>query len=549
MRATSRKITAMQFPALLKVLLFCSLLSSSEGRILFVDLGGDDATAEADNPERPFGTLTNAFRALQNGDQMVIREGRYEIVPGFPTSYFPMPDYAPLRLENLTNVTITATGTAEIYGEGPGDFLMIQNCEDIRIEKLTFKGNRPNVPEDVHDPLFSTVLLRAFNNRLHFEECRFLDFGNHAISHLWGPKQSYNLVVTNCYFADGGDGEGVPFLNEDGAAISGIPSGSRIVNNRIERCFRGIEVEGAFYGKVTNVVIQGNVISDSHSLGIMLFATHPESQNRPDSYSDIHILDNTITNLYSHPDYSVRTQYGMMILGGSDLRIIGNRIENAPRGIGMLLSSSMMDLTRCLIMSNEVRNVAGRGIQVWQDVEQVKDVKLLGNRIYHAAEEGILLNGVSIECSENVVENSAKIGERGAIKLSNIGAGSYDALISDNIVRNDVINASYGIWIEAASNTVIYGNSFEKIRQDPIRDAGINTTFLAKIKAIEKTGSRASLLISGKPFAQYQLEISTDLGTWNAVRTNTCLETGLYPVDYIGEPGSNNEFFRVVPKN
>jgi hypothetical protein len=465
-----------------------------------------------------------------------------------------MPDYAELRLENLTNVTIAGVGVGEavIYGEGPGDFLMIQNSKDIRVKNLTFKGNRPNVPEDVADPLFSTVQLRGVNDGLVFDSCRFVEFGNHAISHLWGPKRSYNLVVTNCYFADGGDGDGVPILNEDGAAISGIPSGSRIVNNRIERCFRGIEVEGAFGEWVTNVVIEGNVISECHSVGIMVLATDPAGENRPERYSDIRILNNQITNSYPHPDYTVRTQYGMMICGGEEIQIIGNRIEGAPRGIGLWVGSPMMDLVSCQIISNEVRSVAGRGIQVWQfNTNSLSNIIVKQNRIIRAVEEGILLNGSGIECLDNVIENSASGGVRGAIKLENLNLGSSEVLIADNIVRNGSTNyASYGIWLAGgATNTLIYGNSFEAVKTEGIRDEGVNSTILGKIKEVEKRESVWSFMVSGKPRDAYRLEVSHDLQTWGVVQTNTCPEDGVFEMEYMADPprvSPKGTFFRVV---
>ena len=62
-------------------------------------------------------------------------------------------------------------------------------------------------------------------------------------------------------------------LDVDGAAVSGISSGSRIVNNVIERCLRGIEVDGIYDGTITNVIIEGNYITNCYSVGIMVFAT------------------------------------------------------------------------------------------------------------------------------------------------------------------------------------------------------------------------------------------------------------------------------------
>lgn len=519
-----------------------------QARTVFVSPGGDDSTAQPEDPERPFKTLTKAFQSLQNGDRLEIGAGQYQVTPGFPTSYFPMPDYAPMRLENVTNVVITGIGQVEIYGEGPGDFLMIQNCSNVRVENLTFKGNRPSIPDDVPEGLFSTVQLRGVNDGLHFEKCRFLHFGNHAISHLWGPKRSYNMVVTNCYFADGGDGETVA-LHEDGAAVSGISSGARIINNTIERCFRGVEVEGSFGEMITNVLIEGNVITDVHSVGIMLFATDPLGRNRPESYADIRVINNRISKLYSNPDYQPfpRMQTGIMLLGGVNLHVSGNRVEDAPLGVGIWIYSGQMGLTNVVITDNVVERVRGRGIQATQFAFGFENMIVDRNRVYGAGDEGILLNGRNIQCRENTVEDSAWDGQRGAIT---IGGNSVNAQVTDNIIRNSTSTyADYGIWLRGASDSTIYGNTFQSVAVAGIRDDGVNSVFLPKILSMRRTNSRVNFTFSGFPGREYRLEVAQDIGEWRLVSEFISGVTGAFDYEYAGDLSGLNqsqEFFRIV---
>lgn len=516
---------------------------------------GNDANAAPDDRTRPFKSMTAAFGSLLNGDRLEILEGHYTITPGYPTSYYPMPDYAPMRVDGLSNVVVAGVGEVEIYGEGPGDFLMIQNSSDIRVENLTFKGNRPSIPEGADDSLFSTIQLRGTNNRLHFENCRITSFGNHGISHLYSQKTSFNMVVTNCYSADGGDGN-YSFLGEDGAAISGISSGAKIVNNKIERCFRGIEVEGVFEQTITNVLIEGNIMTNCHSLGIMLFATDHWGLNQPQSYSDIRIINNRVSNMYVHPDSRPNHfMWGIWLLGGTKLLIAGNRIDNEklhPWQVGISVTSTQMAVDDVVITSNIVENVTLRGIQVYQDLtNELRNAIVKGNKVTVAGDEGILLNGKNIECSGNHIEDTAWQEQRASIVVYNHFLGSEGVTISDNVIRN--VNggySDYGIWLQGGpTNCMVYGNTFSNVPLGAIRDDGVNSAILPKIKSMEKGDAAVNLTLTGTPGTVYQLQASFDLSTWMLVRDLTCPSSGVFTSEYVANPSRfavRPTFFRVA---
>ena len=538
-------------------LIFCvglllSCLTADAGRTLYVSPTGDDASAAADDRTRPFKSMPAAFGSLRNGDRLEIQEGDYTITPGYPTTYFPLPDYAPMRVDSLTNVVIAGMGEVEIYGEGPGDFLMIQNSSAIRVENLTFKGNRPSIPEDVDNALFSTIQLRGTNNGLHFENCRITGFGDHGISHLWGPKTSFNMVVTNCYFADGGDGN-FSILGEDGAAISGISSSARIVNNTFERCFRGIEVEGVFDQTITNVLIEGNILTNCHSLGIMLFATDHWGLNLPNSYSDIRVLNNTISKMSVHPDSPPsHVLWGIWLLGGEKLQISGNRVEDIPKGVGISVTSSQMAVNDVVITSNVVEKVGLRGIQVYQLAQrELKNPIVSDNRVKVAGDEGILLNGRNIVCEGNHVEDTGWQGQKAAITVQNYDLGSDDVRIADNVIRNvNDYYSDYGIWLEGgATNCVVYGNTFANVPLGAIRDDGVDSALLPKIKELEKEDVAVSLTVTGTPGTVYKVEVSNDLSSWMLVRDLTCPSSGVFNAEYVASPSRfalRPTFFRVA---
>jgi hypothetical protein len=111
------------------------------------------------------------------------------------------------------------------------------------------------------------IMLYSQNEKLAFENCSFLDFGNHAISQLWGVKESTDVVIRNCFFADGGDR-----VRGDGAAVSGIGSRWLIESNRVERCLFGFEIEGQ-WGTNQNITIRKNTIVNPRGSGIVIFST------------------------------------------------------------------------------------------------------------------------------------------------------------------------------------------------------------------------------------------------------------------------------------
>lgn len=505
--------------------LACLLVEETGARTVYVSTAGDDWTAEAGNPKQPFASLTLACETLRNGDRLEIAQGIYEIVPGYPNQWYSLPDFAPLQLKNLTNVTIAGIGSVEIFGRGPGDFLMIEVCTNIRVENITFRGDRPKIPEG--GSLFSTVLLRAENEGLHFENCRFIAFGNHGISQLFGPKWSHNTVITNCYFADGGDGETEP-LGEDGAAISGISSGSLIANNYIERCYRGIEIEGAFGFPVTNITIRGNTVTNCHTFGIMLFGTGAEGHE----YSDITIVDNKILNMQNDPTVQPypRFGFGIWLTAGENVVVANNLVDGFDFGGGISVTSAFLPVRDIVVASNTVKNVALRGIQVYQQYSNsLENASIRGNRAVDCGDEGILVNGKGIECVGNIVEDCGYSGIWAGIQIANEHLGSSQVSLVDNSVRNTAQSiTAYGVGIEAgARDTFLIGNLFSSLASNAILDRGLNTKILPKIISIKDLDGMVSVTFTGRPSVRRNLQFSRDYQTWTTITNGVSSRDGI----------------------
>jgi hypothetical protein len=524
----------------------------TSGKTFYVAPDGEDETAQADNRLRPFKSLTKGVEALANGDTLEVAEGVYRVTPGYPSAPPGFADYAPMQLSGRTNLTIVGRGNVEIYGEGPGDFLLIENCSAIRIESIHFKGNRPGVPTATLPPgyswLYSTVLLRGFNDTLYFDGCRFTGFGNHAISHLYEGKRSYNMVVTNCYFADGGYGGG-EIIPEDGAAISGISSRSLIVNNVIERCFRGIEIEGAYQGSVvTNILIQGNVLRNCYTLGIMLFGTGSLETD----YADIKIRNNRVLDMQNHPDYP-RHSFGIWISAGLDVEITGNEVIGNRSGGGISMNSAALPVKRALVARNYVSNALTQGIVATQHGNNTFDsVVVEQNKVVLTGEHGILLNGSGIMCRSNYVENSGwralyGVMANGGIEMNHQYLGSTNSYILDNRVLNTTNQYSlHGVWIRpGATGTVIAGNLFTNMPRAGIQDEGVATVVLPKILDLTLAEDTVGILVSGYPRKNHVVEGTSDFQNWQTQSSFVAPNDAGIRIEIIQSGRTSYRFYRL----
>ncbi|MGV3773704.1 MAG: hypothetical protein ACO1QB_12440 [Verrucomicrobiales bacterium] len=499
-----------------------ALASATTNRIIYVSPSGDDALAEPNNASKPFRTFAVACQNLNNGDTLSIQEGSYKINPVFPLWFVQNP-VVPIPIYNKTNLVIKGEGIVTIDGEGPGNFMVIKDCENVLVQNLTFKGNRPPVPApNPNLELYSMIHLEGTNTSIHINECRFVGFGNHGISNLLGPKTSYKMVVSNCYFADGGNDE-TPILSEDGAAISGISSGSIITNNFIERCFRGIEVEGAFPGyPVTNVLIANNLLTNCQTTGIMLFGTGGD----PGGYSDIKIIGNKIFNVNNPAPKPYQLYSASIWLGaGNDLHLVGNTIEGNDNGGGISIMANFLPIRNVVVKSNVIKNVQLRGIQVLSQAFSLSNAIVEHNRIEYAADQGIWIAANQASCVGNYISNSSW-----TINTANILISGNNLEVADNRLDNkDLTFADHGIWIGAGStNGIIYGNSFTNVSKESIRIDGNEIIVHSKISKIVKAEGELSLTISGVPEAEHLIWSSSDQQEWTHAGAAICPKEGIF---------------------
>lgn len=340
-----------------------------------------------DGSQEPFTSLEAAFSSVVDGETILLT-GSHQITPtlgpGANGTYT-----TPLRLEGKRHIRISGCAGAEIIGNGPGDFMAIKDCEDITINFLQFKSDRPKVGE----VLYAMILLRGANDGIRITNCGFEGFGDHGISHLWPPKTSKNITIRDCVFRNGG-AMGVPNLGGDGAAISGIGSGWWIHNNLVEHCLRGFEIENSGHNVIEGIDITFNTLNHIDDLGVMLFATNKDGAK----FRDINISGNRFA-FFDNPDPAVSAT-AIRLSAGTGINIANNYLEAIKRQ-GIVVTSTNGEARNITIAGNCIYNVGNNGIAVREDTAPCKNVLITGNTVTETGEFAILMRGVDVGCISN----------------------------------------------------------------------------------------------------------------------------------------------------
>lgn len=404
-------------------------------RIIYVSQqNGDDLNAEFNNQERPFSTLQKAFQVCDSGDIIYVESGEYQIKP---IMTFGVDRIKPnLELRNKKNIKIIGQGEVVLNGKGPGEYLRIIGCENVLIQGIEFRGNKPEVPENPVR-LFTTVELAGYNQSIRFYECRFVRFGNHAISQLHTPRASRSVFIENCHFEDGGDAS-VPLLFHDGAAVSGIGSEWFILNNTLIRCNRGIEVEGAFPNFPTNgVVIEGNEIIDSNNIAIMIFSTNAPS----DHYKNIVIRNNKIKHRHDN------SASGVVFDGLEEIKIDGNEFRGYAVGVHIFPVKNIenVDITENDFIECDF------GIYTTPGVARLKKVDVLNNRFIRNTDFGLVSRHGEIRILGNqFIDYGTWLRYSAGVALQGTTLGKSQYLLADNFFSRDqeISNSRYDIIVD-----------------------------------------------------------------------------------------------------
>jgi hypothetical protein len=367
---------------------------------------GNDTTAERDSWARPFATLSRALETVRDYDAVFVYPGPYMETPQEPTDVLNQPaGGAALRLRDRRCVTIRGLGLPEIWFTTHGNGLAIENCSEIRIEGLKFRG--AGLLTEPKPYYFALLLLNGINESIVVRDCVFTESGNHGIGHLLGPRTTNNSVFENNRFLLGGHLKH-PLLNRDGAAIALGGSGNLIYGNRIERWLRGMEFEsGDFPGQDTPTA--RNIFSHNKLLQcwwqhVAVIPTHRQAA----LFDQILIEGNIIQGWGAPPDQTfdpegIYSHEGIYVGGGVNTQIRGNDISDMWDGIGLRLTADWCDIRDALVTENRIRNVGRTGIHAVSIPSQgtVQRCRFNSNKIGPCGGRGIWING-----DYNVVEGN-----------------------------------------------------------------------------------------------------------------------------------------------
>jgi hypothetical protein len=455
------------------------------------------------DPGQEADSLVKAFADAQNGDEIVLQKGTYRITPFNPAGQWG----APLKLINRTNITVRGLEEGvEILGDGQGESILIAGCSGVRFDKIGFRSNNAPV---MGDWLYSIIMLYAQNEKLTFENCSFRNFGNHGISQLYGVKQSTDVVIRNCFFADGGDR-----IRADGAAISGIGSRWLIESNRIERCYIGFEIEGP-WGTNQNIIVRKNAIMNTRGIGIVVFPTSGKSSD----FSDIEISDNMIKDAVRDVPQMV-FPVGILIGGGERIRVVRNTIDVCDNS-GILVHANWADLRDSVIAENTINTPGVCGVQVYEfQGYKASNIIVRSNIISTAGQTGIRVAGSNIHVQGNRIENSGWMGDFAGVEVQNSGS-TRDVRIEGNSLRNrGTTYQDYGICVRpGAAGTVIGPNFFRDNVVASILDEGTNTVIQTMIMTatLPSWELGSTVKIFAAPSSRGQVQTSDNLTVWTSV--------------------------------
>jgi hypothetical protein len=410
--------------------------TAQHGFIVVDSPRGNDATGQRDSWSSPFATVSKAFQAIQDYDTVFIYPGPYMEQPLEPLDIANLAGGgAPLWLNNRRCVTLKGVGLPTIWFTQQGNGLTIENCSDIRIEGIQFRGAGLVTQSEPY--YFALILCNGVNDGITVRDCVFTESGNHGIAHLLGPRTTTNCVIENNHFSVGGNMKN-PLLGLDGAAIALGGSGIRIYGNRIERWVRGVEFESGSFAGLNAPTVQ-NVLSSNRILQCWWqHVTITPTHNQAALFDKIIVEGNIIQGWGAQPaqNFDPTSTYphdGIYFAGGVNVQIRGNDISDMWSGIGIRMSADWSDIQDALVVDNRVRDVDLTGIHAVATTGatssfNVKRCRFANNKIGPCGGRGLWVKG-----DLNIVESN----DIHLCTSTQLWEGLYVEGGSRNVLRNN----------------------------------------------------------------------------------------------------------------
>jgi len=413
--------------------------------------------------------LATACRELEDNCEVRIHPGMHVVTAG--CAYGETAAYASnaaMWVVGRSNVLIRGIGYPTLASTTYGDYLAIFGSDNIRVQGLRFVGLGPGQSNAV---LFAMIALMSTNRNITIRDCSFENFGDHGISHLFGPKISHYVTIDNCYFSNGGTAQH-PTLGTDGAAISGVGSHWQVLGNRMERVLRGIEIQTDWTEPIGDILIANNIIEYA-SLGIMTLG--PAATN----YQDITVVNNVLSTCSDFPGVAAANSAAIYLFGRR-INIVGNVIHGYGDA-GILCGPMDTPFSDSVIANNIVHSNAGAyadaAIRLDGSSLGTSNNLISGNLISHYHIRGIDVSSDNTLINANLIGYGSPDGGA-AIRIHTNNAPARGVTIQNNLMHG----ATTGIELDAGvTGVIIQGNTILGPTYWPhgyLSDQGHNTILL-----------------------------------------------------------------------
>lgn len=434
---------------------------------LYVRVDGNDSTAQRGRTDKPWATITNAFKYATNGDCIDIGPGRFTQVNAPTLSDLIV--RSPLFFYNKSNITIRGAGmwATELYSTNIGDQLVISNCNNITIQDIGF--NEIKHAGAAVTALVAQIHLAWSNDAVNIERCRFENANDQGISSCFFLRNSHVSVRGN-YFRNIGTQAAQYNGLADGACYSGIGVGTDVSHNIMDGCIYGVEIDGIVDPSALtnrNIRVIGNLIRATH------YGVNGGSFGAVNAYENITIVGNTIEP--PQGTELLQSSYGgngIICFGNArNWTISGNVIMNMFDGIN-IVGASATTLQNILVCNNVVKRedkfsifTAQNGITLENFSGRMDNITVAQNMVDGYWRAGYVFSAVSnFVCIGNTAVNCGHSDEAwvGAFQFDNL---KRDGILQAGSARGGFVSGNRVI-ASGGTNTIrgfIFGNGATNI--------------------------------------------------------------------------------------
>lgn len=358
--------------------------------------------------------------------------------------------------------TIFSNGGAEIFVDPSADYVgTLDLNSDCRVSNLTFKGD--GIARSTDGDYLGSVIRGLLVENITIENCIFKELNqSEQTPGLIGIKDSSNLRVINCYFAE---------TNIGGIDIDfSHNSGNSIVHNNVSYSSNDLFLHVSSVGtaifngeirKTSHHSIQGNIYIKSKG-ALVPNGRHGILVHYNGGYSHAIIQGNTIANCNRHGIYLRGSNTiglgdtGPNIVSNNILRYCGGNFDSGSENLGYNSGIKAESMKGLIIQGNIIEScgyntdgtVRPYKSAAIESIRGCRNVSVIGNHIKDSNGVGIAFvptvllapsspNDYSIE-KLNISNNNISDCEDASISVngrqSSGAAGAADVIISGNVV-------------------------------------------------------------------------------------------------------------------